>query len=85
MAILEIRGVVKKVNASCFVVAEKVQIPGYEFEKSYTVWSKDAPPEGTLVVVKGKMTMKIKTYELKTFSDISINDPTIEIISPNCS
>lgn len=83
MAIVEIKGVVKKVYASSFTVAEKVQIPGYEFEKLYNVWSKDGPTVGSIVSVTGKLSMKIKTYgegtEQKSFIDVSINEPTINI------
>lgn len=86
MAIVEIKGVVKKVYASSFTVAEKVQIPGYEFEKLYNVWSKEGPAIGSLVSVSGKLSMKIKTYgegtEQKSFIDVSINEPTM--ILHNC-
>lgn len=83
MAIVEIQGVVKKVYQSSFTVAEKVQVPGYDFEKSYTVWSKTPPLQGATVTVRGKLTMKIKTYgdDHKSYIDVSINEPVVMILS----
>jgi hypothetical protein len=86
MAIVEIKGVVKKVHASSFTVAERVQIPGYDFEKLYTVWSKskeDTPPIESIVMVRGKLSMKTKKYgdSGQTYIDVSINDPEIVIVN----
>lgn len=82
MAIVEIKGIVKKIYSSCFTVSEKVQLPGYDFEKSYTVWSKEKYNVGDEIFVRGKLSMKLKTYgdEGKSFIDISINDAIIHPI-----
>ncbi len=79
MAVVEIKGIVKKVHASSFTVAEKVQLPGYDFEKIYTIWSKEKYNVGDEVFVRGKLSMKSKTYgdEGKSYIDVSINDPII--------
>lgn len=83
MAIIQINNaVVKKVYSSSFVVGEVIKVPGYgEFEKTYTVWSKNSFPVGSIVDVSGRLSMKAKVYEGKTLIDISINDPEIKAIT----
>lgn len=86
MAIVEIKGIVKKVHSSSFTVAEKVQLPGYDFEKLYTVWCKDDKPSvGDNVEVRGKLSMKSKSYgdAGQTYIDVSINDPLIKNLAEN--
>lgn len=82
MAIIEVTGIVKKVYSSSFSVGEKVQIPGYDFEKIYTVWTKNSPTIGSTVFVRGKLSMKSKTYgeSGQSYIDVSINEPVVTVL-----
>lgn len=82
MAIIKVEnGVVKKVFSSCFIISEDIHVPGFgNFEKSYTVWSKEPTTIGSIVTVTGKLSMKSKVYEGKNMIDVSINDCDIEFV-----
>lgn len=69
-----------------FAVQEYVELPdGRTFPKTYTVWHRgEAPEHGAIVSVTGVLGVKIREYmtgtHIKHAADISVNEPTFEII-----